>query len=247
VLNRKLDSGALAAAITSQGMRDRVLGFTKTMGVVPRCVWLVTGNNVTMSQEMIRRSIYIRLDANLVAPHLGRTFRHVLPRWAKLNRGKLVTACLTICQAWFAAGKPHGRRMLGGFDSWSVVLDGILANAGIEDFMGNRSQLQKRAGEDLSDWKPFINAWWEAHRQSRVLAGQLYTLAVKGNYLDSVLKDGKNEQGQRSMLGNALRKKVDNVFDLQGAVKLIEDGEDNSSRPYYRLVKLDTSGEVVAA
>ena len=37
----------------------------------------------------------------------------------KANRGQLVWAALTLCQAWVAAGKPPGKETLGMFEAWA--------------------------------------------------------------------------------------------------------------------------------
>src|SRR5262249_46038918 len=55
-LRRVLDSGALAAALTAVVWKDRLLGFSK-MAVLPNtAVWLASGNNTSLSRELIRRT-----------------------------------------------------------------------------------------------------------------------------------------------------------------------------------------------
>jgi hypothetical protein len=99
-LNRPLDSGALASALTCRVWKDRLLGVSKTARLANRCVWLASGNNTRLSRELIRRTLWCRLDARVDAPWERSSFRHPdLVGWAKANRGALVRAALTLCQA----------------------------------------------------------------------------------------------------------------------------------------------------
>ena len=75
---------------------------------------MASGNNTRLSRELIRRTLWCRLDAKVDAPWERQGFRHPnLTLWAKAHRGELVGAALTLCQAWIAAGRPVGKRTLG--------------------------------------------------------------------------------------------------------------------------------------
>ena len=101
-------------------------------------VWIATGNNPTVSTEISRRTVRIRLDARFDRPWLRSGFRHQdIRQWAKVHRGELVWASLTIIRAWIAAGRPEGTSTLGMFEQWSKVMGGILQVAGIPGFLGN--------------------------------------------------------------------------------------------------------------
>ena len=76
-----------------------------------RCLWIATGNNPEFSNEIARRLVRIRLDPNVERPAQRSGFRHPdLMAWVRANRARLVAACLTLCQAWIAAGRPQGGR-----------------------------------------------------------------------------------------------------------------------------------------
>jgi hypothetical protein len=96
--SRKVDSGALAAALTGTEYTGRILGVSK-MGRAPnRALWMMTGNNLDMSREIARRTIVSKLVPEQERPHERREseFRHLLPRWAKEHRAELVHAALTL-------------------------------------------------------------------------------------------------------------------------------------------------------
>lgn len=102
-LQLKVDSGALSSAITASYWEDRILGQSRIVRVPVRCVWVATGNNPVLSNEVARRTVSIRLDAQQDRPWLKREFRIPnLPKWVEEHREQLIWAALTIIQNWIA-------------------------------------------------------------------------------------------------------------------------------------------------
>lgn len=98
-LRHKLDSSAMAAVLTAPFWEDRILGVSEMTRLPIRCLWIATGNNPEFSNEMARRIVRIRLDANVEQPWHRSGFRHPdLMIWVRANRARLVSACLTLCQ-----------------------------------------------------------------------------------------------------------------------------------------------------
>jgi putative DNA primase/helicase len=155
-ISRTLDSGALASMVTAGVIEDRILQ-TSNLATIPiRCAIAVTGNNPTLSKEMIRRSVRIRINREGVekpedyVPPGG--WKHAnLREWTKQNRGELVWAVLTLARAWVAEGRPGpGNLHLGSFEQWTHVIGGILRVAGIPGFLDNLHEF-RAAVEDTAD------------------------------------------------------------------------------------------------
>jgi hypothetical protein len=99
-LHGRLDSAALAAILTTPIWEDRLLGHTQTVKLPVRSVFVVTGNNATMSNEIAGRAVLIRLDPKIEDPSTRTGFRHPnLEAWASANRGRLLGAALVLGQA----------------------------------------------------------------------------------------------------------------------------------------------------
>ncbi len=212
-LRNELDSSALAAALTAPIWEDRVLGGSDMVRLPIRCVWVATGNNPTFSNEIARRLLRIRLDAHVDQPWRRGAFRHPdLMGWVRANRGKLVTACLTLCQAWIAVGRPRGSRGLGGFENWAQTLGGILDVVGISGFLGNIDEMMEAGDTEGAAWRGFVIAWWERFGTVAVGVAELFDLAVRA---DPPLNIGDGtERAQRTRFGAALRRLRDRVFQL---------------------------------
>jgi hypothetical protein len=231
-LRQQLDSAALSGALTAGTWRDRILGHTKLATVPVRAVWVATGNNISLSNEMARRSVWIRLDAKVDKPWTRSGFKHQkLRQWALEHRGDLVHAVLTIIQGWFAAGCPAGDAILGSFEDWAGTMSGILNVAEVPGFLGNNDQLYQEADEEIRALREFVLAWWEKFDRQRVGVAELYIFVSGNNLLPEVLGDGK-EQSQRTRLGKALGRMRDRVIDRY---RIVDDGEDNRGRRRYRL------------
>ena len=91
--------------------------------------WLALGNQVQALGDMNRRVYRIALHPDGADPHnrSGDTFRYPdLRSWTLENRPRLVTAALTLCRAWFAAGQPSQASTFGSFEQWQRMVGGIL-------------------------------------------------------------------------------------------------------------------------
>ena len=156
-LRHKLDSSAVAAALTAPFWEDRILGLSEMARLPIRCLWIATGNNPEFSNEMARRLVRIRLDASVERPWRRAGFRHPdLMAWVRANRARLVAACLTLCHAWIAAGRPRGTRTIGSYEAWAQVMGGMLEVAGIDGFLGNIEEMLAASDGEGAAWRGFV-------------------------------------------------------------------------------------------
>lgn len=210
-LRARLDSSAVAAALTAPFWEDRILGQSEMARLPIRCLWIATGNNPEFSNEMARRLVRIRLDANVERPWQRSDFRHPdLMTWVRANRPRLVAACLTLCQAWIAAGRPRGARTIGSFEAWAHVLGGVLDVAGIPGFLGNLDEMMEASDSEGAAWSGFISAWWDRFGTAEVVTADLYDIAL---FCDPVPPmSGNNDQARKTSFGIAINKMRDRVF-----------------------------------
>jgi putative DNA primase/helicase len=137
-----------------------VVGKSETDAPPVRCLWIATGNNPSLSSEMSRRTVTIRLDAKMPKPYLRTEFKHEnLRKWVRMNHGKLVWAALTIVRAWVAAGRPQGTQPLGQFESYCEVIGGILDVVGVEGFLEDQGEQAELVHD--SGLAQLVHAWKE--------------------------------------------------------------------------------------
>jgi len=186
-----------------------------------RMTWIATGNNPALSNEMVRRTIRIRLDSKIDRPWLRDGFRHPnLREYVAKEREKLVFAALVLIQDWIAKGKPEGAKRLGSFENWAKVMGGILGNAGFQGFLGNLDELYEASDAEGEAWRTLVARWWEAHGEDEVGVADIFSLVVSvdGDPIDLDL--GKDsERSQKTKLGQRLKHARDRQFDGKRIIK----------------------------
>ena len=236
---RTVSSSALAAVLTAETWTDRLLGKSQMLSLPNEATWILTGNNPSLSQELARRAIRVRLDASVDRPWLRDGFRHPnLGGWARKNRGRLVHAVLTLIQSWVAQGRPPwvGKR-LGSYEGWSEVVGGILAAAEIPSFLEGLETFYATSDTESTDWDAFIHAWRHKFADKWLRVHDLADFADEEDLMAGVLGDG-NHRSQATRLGKALSTNRDRVF---GEVRIQFRIDGGSKRPMYRLEDLQPS------
>jgi putative DNA primase/helicase len=204
-LRIRLDSAALAAALTNDVIEDRIVQRSETESAAANCLWLGTANNPSLSDEMARRTIPIRLDSKMARPYLRQDFLHKdLRPWVRENHACLVWALLTLIQAWIVAGRPKGQKRLGMFESYSEIIGGILEIAGVRGFLDLEEQV--RLEDDEDGLGRLIPAWYKKYQSRPVGVADLYPICTQSD------PGRKTEEEQRAWLGRLLRANRDRRF-----------------------------------
>ena len=143
----------------------------------------------------------IRLDARRTRPWLRDTagFRHPdLLGWVEQQRGRFVTALLTLARAWYVAGRPPAATpTVGGFCRWSQTVGGILAHAGVPGFLGNLETLYEEMDEEGEQWLAFLTAWEECGGQQGITTTELISRMVGADELQAAFPDAAMDRTGR--------------------------------------------------
>ncbi len=233
-INLALDSAALASALTATEYEDRMLGRNETLRLTVRCVWVATANNPTMTTEIARRCVRIRLQPDTDRPYElpATAFHHPqLGEWAETHRTELVHAALTLGRAWIAAGRPRSCLALGSYEHWAAVMGGILDVAGIPGFLANRAEFYEASDLEGNVWRNFVAAWWEKFAEQEVGTGDLFPLALE---CDGLNLGRGSERAQRVTFGMQLAKHKDRVI---GEVRIVLAGQ-NRRASQWRLLPI---------
>jgi hypothetical protein len=143
-------TAVLASALTSTRVKDRLLGVSKTAKLPNTALRLASGNNMRLSRELIRRTVFCRIDARVDVPWEREEFRHPdLVPGARRTRPRLVQAVLTLCGGWVAAGRKPGSGRMGMFEGRVGTIGGILEHACRTSWPTRRRSGPQRA--DLAD------------------------------------------------------------------------------------------------
>ncbi len=233
--HRKLNSDVLALILTSQSYSGRLLGKSEIISVPNRMIILITANNISISEELARRSIRCRLAPDTDRPWSRTGFVHPeIEQWTLHNRRKLVIAALTLIRAWFVLGKPEGKQTLGSFEQWVKKMGGLFDAVSISGFMSNSDEVFQELSMDTGMYLEFTESWWNEYRSDPVQTKQLLDLCNRKMLLSPILGED-SDHSKQTRLGKALNRIKGRIFgNLQ-----IEIVHDNSiSRGKCRLYRL---------
>jgi hypothetical protein len=194
-LTGTLDSPVLAGLLTSAEWTDRLLGGNDEVRALNDRVWCATANNLAVGVDMLRRTIWVGIDAQTPRPQDRTGFAIAdLPGWARARRGELLHALLILIRAWVVGGRPtRPARTSDSFAVWVQAVDGILGHAGVPGRFADPSTERQEAGEQDDEWADFLRAvhevfgertWTVKDLLDLVPRPGIHTLVPTGNPFD---------------------------------------------------------------
>ena len=233
-IERQLSSPVLAAFLTSPSWSDRILGSNAKVEGENRILVAITGNNLCVVGDLVRRTLTIRIDPKIEASEVWRRefpfdpLDHVIN-----NRQKLVTAALTILQGFVQAGMPKGGvGNLASFEQWDKLIRQCViwvSDQGYGKFCDPIKRLTESAINDPDHLKlrALLNAWHQNFGEEGMTVKQLIESIDMRPLITEVSADRSGYPDSRVFAGY-LRKRLERIID---GLKLIrENGRANTSR-----------------
>jgi hypothetical protein len=161
----RVESNALARAMTSPKFTGRVLGENRGAIVPTNCLWCFTGNNISASGDFNTRILAIKIDPKTETPE-ERTFtRPDLAEWCKSHRAEFYKHAMTILVGYQRhlrdGGSPCDVKPTR-YTNWDNQVRHAIIWAGSADpavlFEQNKAEDPKREGR-----RNLLAAWWCAY------------------------------------------------------------------------------------
>lgn len=154
------DSNELAIAMTSSEWEDRRLGSTERLTLPNRAVWCFTGNNVSVSGDLRRRVVHIRMVPQ-VRNHFSQHFSRNLETWPDEHRAEALRALATI--ALWGAREGPALASESGFPGWDrAVRRAVVGLTGVDPFRGATEEAEEEdpvegaVGVIMTAWAAFM-------------------------------------------------------------------------------------------
>jgi len=126
-----LSSESLESFLSCQTYSGRILGHNKSFAGQNNVTVFVTGNGMTVSPDMRRRSLFIELHLPTERAE-DRIFKNRLEVPQLLEkRTEILSSLWTLARAWFDAMRPPPSRSHSAFPDWSDIVGGIVEFSGI--------------------------------------------------------------------------------------------------------------------
>jgi hypothetical protein len=167
-----LRSDTLASVLTERPARVRLLGQTRMVPLNSTAFVAVTGNGLTVTEDLARRFIPCELDARCEDPEL-RPFPAGFLENIERRRPEFLAAVLTIWR-W---GRQNASRLtrgkpLGSFETWTEWCRDPLVTLGCRDPV-ERIEALKANDPRRRHIADLFRTWWEQHGPTPVKANQL--------------------------------------------------------------------------
>ena len=223
-LSQPLTGDALCGLITAEVVNIRVFGTNTVERLRPSSFWMATGQNLTVSADMIRRSLSVRIDPGIERPELSKFKKPHLIGWVKEHRMEILSKIYLILRAHAQSGFPCGDGEplhLGSFSGWARRVAGLCTWLGFvspmksQDKLYSEDPLRNRratAIDAIFDWQ-----------ESRTRKDGSYIVGAW--YAKDMLEAAKNELGGFQDLSDFVKSEIrePTVAALSGWFKRIRD------------------------
>jgi hypothetical protein len=167
-----LRSDTLASVLTERPCRVRQLGQTRMLQMNSTAFIAVTGNGLTVTEDLARRFIHCELDARCEDPEV-RSFPPGFMERIEHKRAVLLGAVLTIWR-W---GRQNARELargktLGSFETWAEWCRDPLWDLGCRDPV-ERIGAIKSKDPHRQKIAEIFTTWWTHHQSSPIAASDL--------------------------------------------------------------------------
>lgn len=125
----EFDSAAFATAITAEYFEDRELGYSRTVKVLTKTLFLLTGNNLNITGDMTRRVLRMRLTP--VSDQLTKR-KYDFDPLEKVSemRPQIISSVLSLINHWKHMGCPRAEGTMTSFTDWDTLVRQPLAHIG---------------------------------------------------------------------------------------------------------------------
>ena len=150
---------SLEGALTAKQWSGRELGKNAEIRGQMLTCFFMTGNNIAVHNDMIRRILYVKLESALERPEQRNDWSHPNPdAWILENRARFLAAALTLCKAYFVADKPDlDLPPFGSFDDWSGLVRSAIVWAGGADPCLSTDGLQERLDPETEAYRTMLS------------------------------------------------------------------------------------------
>jgi hypothetical protein len=159
--NTAFKSDLLASSITERPAKVRVLGRSQMVALNASALVILTGNGLTVSEDLARRFISIDFDPRTEDPE-ARPFIANIRAEVTARRKELLAALLTIWRWGRIAADIKPGLPLGSFEQWSQWVRDPLLALGCQDPVARVSEAKECDGRRQT-FADLFAIWWDKH------------------------------------------------------------------------------------
>lgn len=204
-VNGQLYGDALCQCVERPVVKFRVLGESRMVEIENKTTIFATGNNISLVDDMARRSVLCNLDPNTERPELREFDENPLADILN-NRGQYIADALTVVRAYKIAGSPGRLRQLASFGEWSDLIRSALVWLGRADPLDTMKKVRDADGR-LASFQSLVALWWAETVGQKKTAAEIVEMGMAKPDFQVAMRAFCNPRGNMDghALGNRLR------------------------------------------
>lgn len=185
-ITRPVGDDVLCQIISQPSRLTRLLGSSTMVRLSTNFMLVATGNNLSFVKDMPRRVVLCRMDANIERPELREFDDDHLAKVLR-ERGRIITASLTIIKAYLSAHTPkvEGLAPYGSFEEWDRMVRRPLCWLGLPDPLIASESLRGQ-DPDIEAMRLLYSSWREVFTNHAVPVADVVkmgmTLGINGDH-----------------------------------------------------------------
>lgn len=171
VNGRTLRSDTIASLLTERQSALRLLGRSQMVQVMVASFFIITGNGLTISEDLARRFLNSTIDAHMESPE-SRPFGPGFLEEIAYRRAELLNAILTIWR-WGRYDRQKQGKPLGSYEEWSRWVRDPLMALGCKDPAERIDEIKAR-DPNRRHVRELFDAWLSHHGSDPIKASALH-------------------------------------------------------------------------
>lgn len=163
-VRKRVRSTSLESLLTMPTWTRRMLGSNTQVTLPNDKLWIATGNNVTISNDMANRCLWTTIDADTPRPWERRGKEADILAYVSRMRGEILSAMLTLYRAWRDDGRPMVKQdRFDPFGKYKQLMVSLLQWAEFDgQFWSDETKVMDES-EDDAEWGQFMEAMWSLY------------------------------------------------------------------------------------
>lgn len=243
-LKAHLSSAPLESFLTSSKISGRLMGTNHEAAPDLTCHVFITGNALTVSPDMRRRSLFVELFCEYERPEERPIKRYLDDTGLLALRSQLLSACWAVLRHWNAHDRPRPLQSHNSFRAWADTIAGMVDAAGYPSPLAE-PHLANAGDRELDDMRNLAAAILADNPIAHATFDQIADLARERGLFDWILTAPADlDRRDKARFAHLLIKYDRRIF--TGRIRFLVDGKGRNRR-YIVKREEDQSGNACDA
>jgi hypothetical protein len=185
----RLSLHGIEAVATASRWEERLLGTNLRVSAPCDFSIVFTGNGVSCSPDLARRSVWVRLHSRAGNPAERRFRRHLEEHVLATKQRLLLCALWGLVKHWDELDRPKSCATMYSFPEWSTIFGGILESAWFFPVFDDGDLKKLEGDRDTADFEMLIQKAFVAAQRNGLRSEELVAVGRENGLFEPILED----------------------------------------------------------